>query len=667
MFLSVAAHAQQTDGAWEDYFMEAVNIEEYDETQLADIYEYLQELEAQPLNINTATYEQFSKIPGLTLDQISDIMYYRDKYGSLRTMEELSMIRSIERPMRLFLSCLFVAEPVERMPWYKRPALDSLLHRHQGTLLLTGNIPFYERQGNAQQYLGDKYKYNFKLKGHLSDYVKYALAGSKDDGEPVFGKHNPYGFDNYAFFVSLNKLNRINTLVVGRYRMRMGMGLTLSNGFSLGKQYMLTGLSSARTTSIGGYSSRSDSHYLQGVATTLDLSAKGSATKWEASAFWSYRALDATLNDNGTVATLLTSPYHRLQSEMDKKNNTRELMTGGHLAWRRNAWHTGVSGVYTWYDRPLSPSSTQLYRRHYPRGTSFWNASVDYGYFTHRFTLSGETATGDCGDLATLNMLSLLLPKQIRLTAVQRYYSYRYYALLPDAFSDGGHVTNESGLYLGLDMPLFGKLRLSAYTDYAYFPWAKYRINDTSYSWDNRLTLNYSTKSSTWALSYRYQQKDLTSNAFRLGAAGSGSTLRLKTNYTPSAVDWLTTGMQIDYRRKALDTGVSDGIMCSANTTVRMKDGIMWSATAGYFNTDSYDSRVYIYERSLLETFSFTNFYGEGIRLSAVVRADMGRSLMVMAKLGYTDYFDRSTISTADRLIGHSSQTDLSLQVRYKF
>lgn len=667
MFLSVAAHAQQTDGAWEDYFMEAVDIEEYDETQLADIYEHLQELENQPLNINTATYEQLAQIPGLTIDQISDIMYYRDKYGALRTMEELSMIRSIERPMRLFLSCLFVAQPVEVQPWYKRPALDSLLHRHRGTLMLTGKIPFYERQGNEDTYLGDKYAYNFKLKGQFADYIKYGLAGAKDDGEPVFGKHNPYGFDNYAFFLSVNKLNRINTLVVGRYRMRMGLGLTLSNGFSLGKQYMLTGLSSARSSSIGGYSSRSDSHYLQGAATMLDLSKRGSASKWEMSAFWSYRKLDATLNDDGTIATILSSAYHRKQSEIDKKNNTSELMTGGHLAWRRNAWHAGVSAVYTWYDRPLSPSATQLYRRYYPRGTSFWNASVDYGYFTHKIAFSGETATGDCGDLATLNMLSLLLPRQIRLTAVQRYYSYRYHALLADAFSDGGHVANESGIYLGLEMPIVGKLKLTAYTDYAYFPWAKYRINEASYSWDNRITLTYDTQSTTWSLAYRYQQKDVTSNTFRLGDAGSGTTLRLKTNYTPSHITWFTAGVQIDYRNKTLDTGISDGIMASVNATARLKRGITWSATAGYFNTDSYDSRVYIYEKGLLETFSFTNFYGKGIRLSTAVRADKGKRLMVMAKLGFTKYFDRSTISSADRLIEHSSQTDLSLQIRYKF
>ena len=50
-----------------------------------------------------------------------------------------------------------------------------------------------------------------------------------------------------------------------------------------------------------------------------------------------------------------------------------------------------------------------------------------------------------------------------------------------------------------------------------------------------------------------------------------------------------------------------------------------------------------------------------------MARANIGSRLMLTAKLGNTNYFDRSTIGSSYQLINHSSQTDLDLQVRWKF
>ncbi|MDT3387506.1 MAG: helix-hairpin-helix domain-containing protein, partial [Bacteroidota bacterium] len=90
-------------------------------------------------------------------------------------------------------------------------------------------------------------------------------------------------------------------------------------------------------------------------------------------------------------------------------------------------------------------------------------------------------------------------------------------------------------------------------------------------------------------------------------------------------------------------------------------------AAVGYFDTDDYNSRVYIYEPSVLYNFSFPSFYGNGIRCSMNARADLGKRLMVIAKLGITHYFDRSSISSGLQEISSKGMTDLELQVRWKF
>ena len=59
-------------------------------------------------------------------------------------------------------------------------------------------------------------------------------------------------------------------------------------------------------------------------------------------------------------------------------------------------------------------------------------------------------------------------------------------------------------------------------------------------------------------------------------------------------------------------------------------------------------------------------FYGEGIRYWLMLRAGLGRVLMLTAKIGVTDYFDRSSTGSGYQQVEGSSLTDLDLQVRIK-
>ena len=95
----------------------------------------------------------------------------------------------------------------------------------------------------------------------------------------------------------------------------------------------------------------------------------------------------------------------------------------------------------------------------------------------------------------------------------------------------------------------------------------------------------------------------------------------------------------------------------------------LWQFTlqGSYFHTDDYDSRVYAYERGLLNTFYSPSFYGEGFRFSAHFRWDLNEHFMFLGKLGYTHYLDREEIGSGNDLIRSNHKTDLQLQLRWKF
>ena len=91
------------------------------------------------------------------------------------------------------------------------------------------------------------------------------------------------------------------------------------------------------------------------------------------------------------------------------------------------------------------------------------------------------------------------------------------------------------------------------------------------------------------------------------------------------------------------------------------------SANLGYFHTDDYASRIYSYEPGLLYNMNFSSYYGEGIRYSLLLRSEIGRHIIAFCKVGVTDYFDRDHISSGLQQINGSSQTDMELQVKWKF
>ena len=96
------------------------------------------------------------------------------------------------------------------------------------------------------------------------------------------------------------------------------------------------------------------------------------------------------------------------------------------------------------------------------------------------------------------------------------------------------------------------------------------------------------------------------------------------------------------------------------------RDWLRLNAGLAYFHTDSYDSRVYLYEQGPLYTYSIAQFQGEGIRYWLMVRAQLGQRLTLTAKAGVTNYFDRSTVGSGYQQTNGSSLTDLDLQLRWK-
>lgn len=654
LLLGGVLNAWGQDDSWQDVIAELATSDDMESPAWDNTIDLLTELADSPIDINNATREDLERLPFLSDIQIEDIMAYLYQYGSMKSEGELAMIVSLD-PLRrkLLTRFIFFGEKNEDR---KFPKLSDISKYGKHDILASIKVPFYERKGDKNGYLGYQYKHSIRYTFSYSDYVKIGLTGAQDAGEPFFAGRNSMGYDHYSFYLSLRKMGRIKSLVVGRYKVKMGMGLVINNNIGLGK---LTSLSSLGRQSnyIGGYSSRSDANYLQGAAITVSLPAN-----MELTAFASYREIDATLNkDDGSIATILKTGYHRTPTEMEKKNNSSQSLAGGNLSFDKNGFHAGVTALYTHLNRNIDPGE-QLYRRYYAKGQDYWNISVDYGFNKGRFSFAGETATGDCNAIATINKLGFRASGSLSLMAVYRRYSYKYYSLFSESFSEGGYVQNESGIYLGAEWHPSSYLSMSAYSDYSHFPWAKYLIDFSSRAWDNLVSASYSRGNITLGLRYRLKMKEKNNDEKNGLTDDITHKARLFVEYKTEKWKLKT---QADFTSDHYKEN-SNGWMITQSASWTPNRKLSFSASAGYFNTDDYTSRICFYEKGLLYSFNYPSLYGEGVRYSLWTRLTLSSRIWITAKLATTDYFDRDHISSGLQQIDHSSMTDLELQMRVR-
>ena len=663
LLLFVVPATAQNSASWEDYLEYLYENSENSAVSFQEAYSLLTELSSQPLDINTAETEDLLQIPGLDINQISDIIEYREKYGNLKDIHELSLIPSIDDRLRNYLfSFLYVAE-AEPRKWYSSDALKYGIHHLKHRILLTGGFPTYAKDDT---YLGDNTKHSVRYSVGMGENVKFNITGGKSVGEPFFTQNNKWGYDSYTYNLSIRKLGIFRQIVLGTFRGQFGMGLTMNNTYTLSKLNMLSAI--GRTSSIfSPYSGTSDEKYFQGAAIALQLPCNLSI-----SAFVSYRSADATLNADNSISTVLTTGYHRTKTEIEKKNNINLFTTGGHVKYSKIVggdfdWSVGTSIVYTKFSDILNPvytknpalSTSQLYRFYYPSGSSTYNFGVDYRMRWRSLSLTGETAFSGRADntwygrqkndalpLATLNSLIWRASGKVTLTAVQRYYSYRYQAFYGSAFGENSSVTNESGIYGGIHYEASRRLSLDLYTDYAYFAWYRYHHEPGTYSWDNcaQATVDMGRQ---WTLSvrYRYKMKDNNVHKTRIIANYSGKRLQLR-----SHVEGTLLGN---------DASKKEGFVASQSAGYTFSDRWKVQGLVAYFSTDDYNSRVYIYETGLMYNFSYPSFWDTGVHGMVMVTCKLAKWLTAVAKVSTT-----TTFATSEKPSNSKTLIEGQLQIR---
>lgn len=651
---------------WQEALRLWMDVEEMEDGYGEETLELLADIADNKLNLNLLTRDELEQLPFLTAQQVEGIIAYRDRYAPVRSLSELQMVTSLDRDTRRLLAYfVYVGDAPPKRVW---PTLSEVQKGGVHTLMATVKVPLYERKGDRNGYLGYPWRHDFRYQFTYRDRVKFGLTAAQDAGEPFLANANRWGYDHYSYYFQLRGMGRLEELNVGMYRVQCGMGLVMNTGFYLGKLAALQSLGRSAHV-LTTYASRSAANYLQGAAATVRL-----ADHWKVTAFASCRPLDATLNDDGTVRTVVTDGYHRTPTELSKKNNTLVSDLGVRLSFRpssrKGQSFLNVNAVYTHFNRPLRPLKENApYRRYALEGASFFNASADYGYTNARLSFSGETAVNADGALAALHVLSYRATDQLSLMALHRYYDRRYTAFHACSFSEGSSVQNEHGLYGGITWRPSRGVIVQGYADYAFFPWKRYLISASSEAFDALARVRvYNNRWNVEGL-YRFHLRQRDNQSKTLLQNRYEHRFRLRADHAPSqsfSISGQADAVYLPARAggDAASASPSRGVMLSGQTKWRHR-WLTLNASLGWFRTDDYDSRLFVYERSVQYDFSFPSYYGHGIRYALMAQASLHRFLLA-AKFSVTDYFDRAVISSGLQQVDCSSLPELLVQLRVR-
>ena len=676
LFLTFNIALLKSQDDWQSLY-EAM-LEEYDEeinpNWQESLFEDLSYLHEHPLNINIATSEELKQIPFLTDIHIQSIHRYIQQNGGMMSTGELLLIDSLDYHTRNLLRHFVYAGAIEKKSNYDKLSWKNILHHSRHEVITRLNIPLYQKAGYKhysdsilskypnRQYLGEPFYHNLRYRMRFSDKLSIGFCVEKDAGEPLF-KGGFNGYDYSSLHLMISNIGVLKNLIIGDYRLRFGQGLVMNTDFNLGKIAMLNSMGWTRQ-SIKPHIGTTEQQAFRGVAATIKL--------WkgiEATAFGSFNRIDANINKDLLITSLKTDGLHRTPLEYSKRYNTHNTLYGSNLSINHKGFHGGLTAVYNVFNRVLKPSE-QLYKLYYPRGKEFFTIGSDYTYLHHQISIAGETAFSQGGGIATLNRLQLRIGQDNTLTLVQRYYSHHYIALYGNSFSENSTLQNESGIYMGIDMHPWRKWTLSAYGDFCYFPWLKYQVSSPSYGGEGMIRLTYSHNEKT-KTSFRYRiklkEKDYKNNNQKEvnQLLRTHHRVRLQQDYSPTPT--LQLNILADYNLLQFANEIHQGFMLTQRFTWKTDElPITLFGTLSYFHTDNYDTRISIYERTLLHTFSFPSYYGHGLHLSTTCQWEIHPRLTLFTHLNHTHYYNRQNIGSGTELINQSHREDIGIQLKWK-
>jgi hypothetical protein len=593
---------------------------ESDQEAAAAYIDRLYELAENPVNLNSSSEEEISRLFFLSDFQVKALADYSRSTGKIVSFNELSFIPGIDRTTAEMII------PFSTISVQEIRVSDSLRMKN----LLITNLSFKPGMHDSA-FLGSPWKVLTKYKFAAGGFSG-GITFEKDAGEKFItpGTISP---DFFSANISYTGKGMVRRIIIGDYSARFGQGLNINTSISTGLSMTNQGYMSA-SNEVKPYTSTDENIFFRGIATVL------SVKNIELSLLCSKNNIDATLGTSAGYSedfaeTLYKSGTHNTSALLLKRDAISEEVFGINLLYNLKNISIGMSGSGTRFSLPLKSDASDPEKLFSFNGRTSNVCSVYYNSMIGRILLYGELAANDIKKYAYTQGLSFRPADRLTVNFLFWKYNPGYTAFSGKGPGNSTVSYPEQSLIGNFTFEAARHLFISAGCGIQQFPWLKYRCSSPSRCVKREIKIRYAPADKLtfdWLYSYRFSMVDnIAINRNPELKEIISKSLKLVIKYSP--VDNLTLGTRIDY--KFVDTYASKGVLLleDINYRIRSIPLTFWLRYCIY-NTDDYDSRIYTWENDLLYTFSIPALYGAGSRFYIMAGWKIGGKAEVRFKYG---------------------------------
>ena len=688
------AFAQVPEEDTQTVIEDAVTGTEVDEdTDWTIVTDFLEDLRRKPLNLNTASRDELSMIPGFNETLITNLQEHIRRFGKLTSIYELQAIEGMNKEaFEAIKTYTTVKElkakdinPDELHP--AGPALSEILSGLNGEVMVRWVRILEEQKGYTppdtnsdgsltSRYQGSPDRIYTRFRMRYGQNVSIALLGEKDSGEQfTWDPDNQfYGFDYLNGHFFLKNFGKLKRLVVGDYNIQVGQGMLLSSGLGFGKGGETINAVKRPNLGIRPYASVNENQFLRGAAATYAIK------HFYFTGFGSRIGRDANITATDTltdqvelVSSFQTSGLHRTLNELEDKDAITETLVGGRVEYRSKRLTIGTTNFYQQLDGQLAQGAKDYQFYNFSGNQNYLNG-IDFDWTYRNFNFFGEAGRSKSGGTGVLAGFMTALAPNFEVATVFRNLETDFHSSRGYIFAERPTaLQNERGLYMGIKYKPFKKWTLSAYMDQFVFPWHRFNVSFPSKGYEYMAQLEYKPKRSTLMyVRFRSDHKEQNASSLPEGQQLEMLIPSRKINLRGHFMHKIDRKIRVQTR---LEHSWYERQNEEKHTGLLLYQDLIWQihqkvkVTGRYaiFDVPDYDSRIYAYENDVLGFFSIPAYSGKGSRYYFILNYKAVKGLEFWLRYAQTQLRETNTIGSGLSEIQGNTQTEVKFQVRYKW
>ena len=576
-----------------------------------DIEEELLSIADNPMDLNTVTQEELSRLMFLSDEQIDAILMYQYEHG-FKEIYELQLIDCLKdyeiRNLLPFVRVDSLEVQGFRSSGGKKMYFREVFHyaKHEMTLRMDAR--------NIEDFEGDPMYGKLRYRFNYRNRVQAGVSVLRQQGDEAIRQEGERW--DYGGYIQLKDIGPMKTVVAGNYQASFGYGLVVGSPFKRGKSAYIQ---STATTDEGlkKYSSVGDSYnYFHGVGATARVSS------WaDVSAFYSLRK---------------------------GKEEAWNHVVGVNATGRWNRLKVGITAVETieatssqFRERSQASYSLEVKDDESKRRATSGVIGVNARWNMGKVDIWGEVATshGNKWGVGVITGVRYRPISDVNLLAIYRYYSPEFDNVYANSLCSWSRMKDEHGGYFGVEYNRLKNWQLSAFGDvwktgFETMAQADF-IPQKNYRMYTRFRVKRKDEKDTyslrWNMVYEFGQ-------WKMKTQADGNMVQAKGAWT---YGWSVL-QDVEYRFSEVP--------------------IVLQFRAQAFDAREWNNRVYIYENDVLYAYAIPFVYGLGGRFWLNARYKINDIFSVYLRVSETIYQDAWAVEHDKK----STRTDVHALLRVK-